>query len=95
MVTITVCVGSSCHLKGARVVIERFNALLAQHALADKVTLKGCFCMERCGEGINWQIDQEYISSATGKEAIETFYKRVLGPLGVQPAGEPGESAQP
>jgi hypothetical protein len=51
--------------------------------------------MERCGEGINWQIDQEYISSATGKEAIETFYKRVLGPLGVQPAGEPRESAQP
>ena len=57
MVTVTVCVGSSCHLRGARVVIERFNELLEKHGLQDKVGLKGSFCMERCGEGVNWQID--------------------------------------
>ena len=89
MVTVTVCVGSSCHLKGGREVIERFNALVAQYGLADRVALKGCFCMERCGEGINWRIDQEYISSASGKDAIDTFYQRVLGPLGLKPADGP------
>ena len=94
MITVTVCVGSSCHLKGAREVIERFNALLAQHSLADKVMLKGCFCMERCGEGINWQIDQEYISSATGQAALETFRQRILEPLGVRSLDEPRERAQ-
>lgn len=93
MVTITVCVGSSCHLKGGREVIERFNALVAQYGLADRVALKGCFCMERCGEGINWQIDQEYISSASGKDAIDTFCQRVLGPLGLKPADGPQETA--
>jgi NADH:ubiquinone oxidoreductase subunit E len=92
MVTVTVCVGSSCHLKGAREVIERFNALVAHYHLADRVALKGCFCMERCGEGINWQIDQEYISSANGKEAIDTFYKRILAPLGLTPAEGPRET---
>jgi NADH:ubiquinone oxidoreductase subunit E len=92
MVTVTVCVGSSCHLKGAREVIERFNALLTENRLADRVTLKGCFCMERCGEGINWQIGHEYISSATGQDALETFRKRILEPLGVKSAQEPRET---
>ena len=89
MVTVTVCVGSSCHLKGARVVIERFNELLAQHRLGDEVALKGCFCMERCGEGVNWQIDDELLTSASEAEAVEVFWKRVLKPLGLRPSDEP------
>lgn len=84
MVTVTVCVGSSCHLKGARTVIERFNQLLACHGLADRVILKGSFCMERCGGGINWQIENEPISSPSPEQAVETFRRRVLEPLGVR-----------
>ena len=85
MVTVTVCVGSSCHLKGARDVIERFNELLAERDLAGKVELKGAFCMERCGEGFNWQIDDEPLTSATCEEAVQTLLERVLdaeGPTG-------------
>jgi len=83
MVTITVCVGSSCHLKGARQVIMRFNDMLTKHGLLDRVTLKGSFCMERCGEGVNWQIDNEPVTSATAEEAVAIFCRRVLAPLGV------------
>lgn len=79
MITVTVCVGSSCHLKGAREVIERFNELLTGHGLGNKVSLKGAFCMERCGEGFNWQIDDEPFTSANCEEAVETLRKRVLG----------------
>ena len=95
MVTVTVCVGSSCHLKGAREVIVRFNDLLSRHGLQDKVTLKGSFCMERCGEGLNWQIDEEPLTSATREEAVELFRKRILEPLGVKRADESGGTAQP
>jgi NADH:ubiquinone oxidoreductase subunit E len=90
MVTVTVCVGSSCHLKGARNVIERFSELVTNHGLADSVLLKGSFCMERCGEGVNWQIDDEPLSSASDKEAVEIFRRKVLAPLGISLVDEPG-----
>ena len=83
MITVTVCVGSSCHIKGARVVIKRFQELLRQHELEDRVELKGSFCMERCGEGMNWQIDDEALTSSSPEEAVAVFQQRVLLPLGV------------
>ena len=85
MITVTVCVGSSCHLKGARDVIERFQTLLAEHGLKDKVELKGAFCMERCGEGFNWQIDDEPLTSATCDQAVDILRNRVLGPAAPAP----------
>ena len=81
MITVTVCVGSSCHIKGARDVIMRFNELLKEHNLEDKVELKGSFCMERCGEGINWQIDSDPITSSNVEGAIKTFTERIVEPV--------------
>jgi len=75
---VTVCVGSSCHIKGARQVIERFSELTKAHGLQDKLELKGSFCMERCGEGLNWQIGKELITSASVQEAVETFLRRFV-----------------
>jgi len=82
LTTVTVCVGSSCHARGSRDVIMRFDDLLKRRRLGDKVELKGSFCMERCGEGINWQIDAEPVTSGTVEEAVATFEKRVLRETG-------------
>jgi NADH:ubiquinone oxidoreductase subunit E len=81
MDTVTVCVGSSCHIKGAREVIMRFNELLKEHELGDKVELKGSFCMERCGEGINWQINDEPLTSSTVEDALKTFRTKIVEPI--------------
>jgi NADH:ubiquinone oxidoreductase subunit E len=81
MITVTVCVGSSCHIKGARKIIVRFNELLKEHGLEDKIELQGSFCMERCGEGLNWQIDEQPVTSNSVEEAIQTFTEKVLQPL--------------
>jgi len=78
MVTVTVCVGSSCHIKGARDVIARFSELVKTHHLEKDVELKGSFCMERCGEGLNWQIDDEPLSSTGVEDAVATFRKRII-----------------
>lgn len=79
--TVTVCVGSSCHIKGAREVIKRFNELLQEHCLEEVVELQGSFCMERCGKGINWQIDDEAYTSDSVEEAIGIFRDLVVHPL--------------
>ena len=39
---ITVCIGSSCHLKGSRQVVEKLQALIAENALGDKVDEASC-----------------------------------------------------
>jgi NADH-quinone oxidoreductase subunit G len=81
MVKVTVCVGSSCHIKGARAVITRFDEILKEEGLDAKVELKGSFCMERCGEGINWMIDEELLTSTTVDEAVRKFQERVVRPI--------------
>ena len=81
MPTVIVCVGSSCHIKGARNLIERFNSLLKEHKLEDKVELKGSFCMERCGEGVNWQIDDELFTNSDVEEAVKSFEEKIISPL--------------
>jgi NADH:ubiquinone oxidoreductase subunit E len=89
--TVTVCVGSSCHIKGSRQIIVRFNELLKESGLEEKIELQGSFCMERCGEGLNWQIDDQPISSKNVEEAIRTFTEKVLGPA---PGKKPAEGAE-
>lgn len=91
MITVTVCVGSSCHIKGAREMIRRFNDFLAAEGIEDRVELKGSFCMERCGEGINWNINDEDFSSSCVEEGFETFRKKVLGFLNEKTAKRPDE----
>ena len=45
---IYVCVGSSCHLKGSRDVIQILERNIALNGLKDQVNLRGSFCMGRC-----------------------------------------------
>ena len=42
---ILICVGSTCHLCGSKKVVNRFQELVAEHHLQDKVELAGKFCM--------------------------------------------------
>ena len=96
MITVMVCVGSSCHLKGARRVIERFDELVREHGLKDRVALKGSFCMERCGEGgVNWRTDEEPFTSPTCEHAVRIFREKVLAPMSPEPAGPPKANPPP
>lgn len=79
--TVKVCVGSSCHIKGARELIMELDRLVRERHLESEVELSGSFCMERCGEGLNWEIDGEPVSSPTVEDAVSTFRKEVLEPL--------------
>ena len=81
MVKVIVCVGSSCHIKGSRKLIECFNNLLAKYRLESKVELQGSFCMERCGDGMNWQIDDELFSNSTVEDALKIFNEKVITPF--------------
>jgi len=95
MTVVTVCVGSSCHVKGAREIISRFESILVSEGLEGQVELRGSFCMDRCGEGINWEIDGEIVNSASVEEAVETLRSKVHGESQRKMTGPSGDPCEP
>lgn len=60
---VTLCIGSSCRLKGAYHVVERIKTLVGEYSLGDSVELDGVFCMHRCGnKGVSVTVDGEFFS---------------------------------
>ncbi len=74
---ITVCIGSSCHIKGSRQVVSELQHLISQNNLKDEVDLGGTFCMGRCQEGVCVTVDGEFYS-VTPEQTKEFFEKNVL-----------------
>ena len=70
---ITVCIGSSCHLKGPRRIIERLQALIAEHNLQDKVVMAGQFCMGDCMNGVCLTVDD--VKFSLKPENVDTFFQ--------------------
>lgn len=70
---VVVCIGSSCHIKGSRSVVETLQTLIARHNVGDKVELSGTFCMGKCREGVCVSVDGEVfsVSSATVSDFFE------------------------
>ncbi len=77
--TILVCVGSSCHLKGSYDIINLFKEGIAQNHLEDKVTLKATFCLGNCGvAGVSIKVDDNIITGVTKDNFDDIFNKYVL-----------------
>ncbi|MDE6028872.1 MAG: (2Fe-2S) ferredoxin domain-containing protein [Clostridiales bacterium] len=79
---LSVCVGSSCHLKGSYDVIETFKRLIAERNLADKIELRACFCLNRCSDGVAVKADGNYILGVNGANAEQKFDAEILPLLG-------------
>ncbi len=73
---ITVCIGSSCHIKGSRIVVEELQKLIAEHGIGDKVELEGTFCMNKCQQGVCVTINDEFFSVTP--EGVGEFFQEVL-----------------
>lgn len=80
--TILVCVGSSCHLKGSYEIIELMKDAISKNNLEDKVSLKATFCLGKCGvAGVSIKVDDEIITGVTVENFNDIFAKHVLEKL--------------
>ena len=70
---ITVCIGSSCHLKGSRQVVGRLQTLVEENALGDKVELCATFCLGKCQQGVCVTVDEEFFS--VSPDTVDDFFK--------------------
>lgn len=73
---ITVCIGSSCHIKGSRHVVEKLQQLIAEYNISDKVDLSGKFCMGKCQQGVCVSVE-DHIFSVTPDTVEEFFIKEI------------------
>ncbi len=77
MLKITVCIGSSCHIKGSRQVVEQLQYLIAKNDLGEKVDLGGTFCMGKCQQGVCVTVNDGF-HSVTPESVEEFFAQEVL-----------------
>lgn len=81
---ILVCVGSSCHLKGSYDVIRRFEELIRENGLDERVVLKASFCMGHCTGGVAVKIDGAFIDGVTPETMDSVFRRHVLAVPGLR-----------
>ncbi|MDY2889690.1 MAG: (2Fe-2S) ferredoxin domain-containing protein [Candidatus Caccosoma sp.] len=78
MVKVTICIGSSCHIKGSRQVVEQLQYLIAKNNLKDKVELGGTFCMGKCQQGVCVTVNDELFS--VSPETVKDFFEKEVLP---------------
>jgi len=77
MVTISICVGSACHLKGSYKVIEGLQRLIKENKVENKVEIKGAFCIGRCTEGVSSMVnDDEFFS--LNENNLDLFFHETI-----------------
>ena len=73
---ITVCIGSSCHIKGSRQVVECLQNLIEENKINDKAELSGTFCMGKCQQGVCVTVDDTF-HSVTPESVVDFFEKNI------------------
>jgi NADH:ubiquinone oxidoreductase subunit E len=79
---IQICVGSSCHLKGSSIIIEKMQEAVEKYNLTGKVNLSGSFCMGVCNRlGVTVAVDGEVHTGISPENFSEFFAEHVLAKL--------------
>ncbi len=81
MIEVKICVGSSCHLKGAPAVVEEFKRIIEEKNLKDKINLKASFCQNNCTQGVNITVDNEKIADVDAEDVENIINKKILGEI--------------
>lgn len=73
---ITICIGSSCHIKGSRRVVEQLQKLIKENNLENKIELGGTFCIGHCQQGVCVTVDDQFYSVTP--ETVDSFFKETV-----------------
>lgn len=73
---VLICIGSSCHVRGAKEVIEMFTRLAKEYGGALDLELNGSFCMGACTKGVSVKIGENIYH--VKPEDAEDFFREVI-----------------
>ena len=79
---VTVCIGSSCHIKGSPEIVKLAQKAIEEYHLENKVTLAGSFCFGKCNRvGVTVQVDDDIHTGITKENFKEFFQEQILNKL--------------
>lgn len=78
MITITVCIGSSCHLKGSYDIVNELQKLISDNNLDSKVSIKASFCLGNCINGVCVKVNDGPIISVNMDNLNSFFNEHIV-----------------
>ena len=83
MVIVQICVGSSCHLKGAPEIVAMLQNEVSQNHLEDEVVLCGSFCAGKCNRvGVTITVNDVVHTGVTKENFREFWNENILKQIG-------------
>lgn len=77
MITITICMGSSCFSRGNAETAAFIQQYVAENKLQDRVTVRGCLCEGECRNGPNIRVDNTLYENVSGDMAIDIIKRQL------------------
>lgn len=77
MIEITVCVGSTCYLKGSCRIINKLIEKIKEENLEDKIVVKGATCLGNCSRAVSVKINDGPILSLH-EENLQSFFEEEI-----------------
>lgn len=75
---ISICVGSSCHLRGSNKIVELMQEAIVCSGISDRVELGAAFCLGKCTDGVSVRIDDEVVSGFSPQNFSEMFDRYIM-----------------
>jgi len=76
MLKVVVCIGSSCHVRGSKQIVEELQYLIEENSLKDKIELSGTFCTGNCEKGVCVTVDGKLYS--VSPDTTKKFFNEVI-----------------
>ena len=79
MLIVTICVGSSCSIRGSDDLASEIQRLIEKENLQGLVEIVGAFCMDTCSKGVSIRVGDSAFSGIRPEDSEAFFYKEIMG----------------
>ena len=77
MVTVEVCIGSACYVKGSNQVVSILQDLIREKGWENQVEVKGAFCMQVCTQGLGLRVNGKQLLGVGLHNVKETLGREI------------------
>jgi NADH:ubiquinone oxidoreductase subunit E len=79
MLVITICVGSSCNIRGSDELATVLQRCIEKEHLEGLVDIVGAFCMDNCSHGVSVRVGDRTFSGIRPADGEAFFYREIIG----------------
>ena len=78
MLIVTICVGSSCSIRGTDELASEIQRLIEKENLEGLVDIIGAFCRDTCSKGVSIHVGDRAFSGIRPEGAEAFFYTEIM-----------------